>query len=116
MLRAWMIAVLLTLGCALIASAQIVVPGVPTSSEETITVSTTAIGITADLCGPNNANGALLFVVTNGLYMSLNGRTVTPDSSDFALNAGDWFFVRPARMARFIRQSADTNLKVQCLE
>jgi len=97
------------------AGAQIATPGVPTSSEESLTVSTTALGVTADLCGDGNRDGALFYVVDNGVYLSLHSPTATPDSNDFALNAGDFAYVRPASKARSIRQSADTNVKVQCV-
>ena len=97
-------------------AAQMYIPGVPTSSEETLTVSTTAVGITANLCGAGNLGGAWIYVTNNGVYMSLHGATATPDSGDFPLNSGDWFYLRPARNARFIRQSADTDVKIQCVE
>ena len=98
------------------AEAQIFIPGTPTTGEETLSVSTTALGITADLCGTNNTKGALIGVLDDGVYMSLHSSTATPDSGDFALNAGDYAFVRPASKARFIRQSADSNVKIQCIE
>ena len=90
-----------------------------TSSEETISVSTTTVGVTADLCGTGNRGGAYLQVLTNGVYLALHSQTATADSGDFRLDAttsGPVLWVKPANKIRMIRQSADSNVKVQCTE
>lgn len=90
-----------------------------TSSEETISVSTSAVGVTANLCGTDNTGGAWVQVITNGIYFTLNSATATPDSSDFTLNAGTTgpqFWVKPASKLRMLRQSADSNVKISCTD
>lgn len=89
-----------------------------TSGEETISVSTSAVGVTADLCGAGNRGGAYLQVLTNGVYLALVGGA-TPDSGDFRLDAttsGPVLWVKPASKIRMIRISADSNVKIQCTE
>lgn len=90
-----------------------------TTAEETISVSTTALGVTADLCGTGNRGGAWVQVLTNGIYFTLNSDSATPDSGDFTLNAGTsgpQFHVKPASKLRMIRQSADSNVKISCTD
>lgn len=100
------------------AEAQLFIPGVPTSSEETVTVGSSAVGPTASLCGPgNNQGGALVQVTTAGMYATFNGPTVTPDSNDFRFYAGDTFYIRPLRMLRMLRiTSTSANVKIQCVD
>lgn len=89
-----------------------------TSSEETITVSTTAIGVTADLCDTGNRGGAYLQVTTNAIYLALNVGA-TPDSNDFRISSGTTgpqIWVKPASRIRMLRQSADSIVKIQCSE
>ena len=90
-----------------------------TSAEETISVSNTAIGITANLCGTNNTGGAYVQVLSNGIYASFHSATATPDSGDFIINAGTTgpqFWVKPASKLRMIRQSSDSSVKVSCTD
>lgn len=90
-----------------------------TSSEETITVSTTTVGITADLCDTGNRGGAWVQVLTNGIYFSTNDPNKTVDSGDFTLNSGTTgpqFHIKPARLLRMIRQSADSSVKITCTD
>ena len=90
-----------------------------TNAEETITVSTTAIGVTADLCGTSNTGGAYVQVTTNAIYFTVHSPTATPDSNDFRMNAGTTgpqFWVKPASKLRMLRQSADSLVKVSCSE
>lgn len=90
-----------------------------TSSEETIAVAGTAVGITADLCGASNTGGAWIQVLSNGIYFSANSATATPDSGDFTLNAGTTgpqFWIKPASKLRMIQQSAESNVKVTCTD
>ena len=109
-----LVALLLVLACASPASPQQL-----TSGEETITVSTTVIGITADTCETGNRGGAYVQVLTNGIYLCLHSTGCTADSGDFRLDAGTQgpqFWVKPASKLRMLRQSADSSVKVQCTE
>lgn len=115
----WRVWVAALLGCVLLSAAPlaaITIPGAPTSSEETITVSSTALGITADLCGTDNSGGVLIQLVSGDIYVSLHSATATPDSNDFDLAAGDYLYVKPAWKLRMIRQTADSTVKAQCFE
>jgi len=94
----------------------VVAYGSPTSSEETITVSSAAIGITANLCGPGNEKGALCQVLDESVYVTFNGPLKTPDSGDFLFAAGTIFYVRVANRVRFLRVTADARVKVQAME
>lgn len=90
-----------------------------TSAEETITVSTTTVGVTADLCGTGNRGGAWVQVLSNGIYYAVNDPNKTVDSGDFTLNSGTTgpqFHIKPASKLRMIRQSADSNVKIQCTD
>ena len=89
-----------------------------TNGEETISVSSTTIGVTADLCETGNRGGAYVQVVTNGVYLCLNVGC-TADSGDFRMDAttgGPSLWVKPASRIRMIRQSADSNVKIQCTD
>ncbi len=84
-------------------------------AEETITVSTAAIGITSTLClERGRQTPALLEVLTNAIYFTLNSPTATPDSSDHAAPVGTVISVNKANYVRMIRQSADSSVKVTC--
>ena len=90
-----------------------------TSGEETITVSSTTLGVTANLCGAGNTGGAYIQVLTNAVYLALHSPSATADSGDFAISAGTGgpqFWMKPASRIRMIRQSADSSVKVQCTE
>lgn len=90
-----------------------------TSAEETITVSTTTVGVTADLCEAGNRGGAYVQVLSNGIYFSVNSATKVVDSGDFTLNSGTTgpqFWIKPANRLRMIRQSADSSVKISCTE
>lgn len=90
-----------------------------TSSEETITVAASAIGVTADLCGSSNTGGAWVQVIAGAIYFSLHSSTATPDSGDFALSiggGGPQFWVKPASKLRMIQQTASSTVKVQCTD
>jgi hypothetical protein len=94
----------------------IVAYGSPTASEETLVVSSSAIGITADLCGDGNETGALCQVLDQSVYVTFNGPLKTPDSGDFLFTAGTIFYVRVANRVRFIRVTTDARVKVQAME
>ena len=93
-----------------------VVNGSPTSSHEAITVSSSAIGITANLCGSGNKNIALVQVLTNDVYASFYSASATPGSSDFKLTAGTFVVIQPANRLRMIRVTSDATAVVQCYE
>jgi hypothetical protein len=99
------------------ASAQ-VIGGVPMSGEETITVSSSAIGVTANLCGGGNMNGAMGQVTSSaGIYAAFHSTSATPDSGDFVFAQYDVFFVKPANQLRMIRSSgSDATVKIQCVK
>jgi len=97
-------------------SGSVNVRGTPTSGHEVITVSTTAIGITADLCGVGNQGTALIGVVGNSIYASLYSPTATPAIGDFTLTPGTFLAVTPARNLRMIRVSSNATVTVQCFE
>ena len=115
-MRRWLI------GLVLLAVALVATPADAqqlTNAEETITVSTTAVGVTADLCAAGNRGGAYVQVLSNAIYLALHSTAATPDSGDFAVNAGTagpQFWVKPASKIRMIRQSADSSVKIQCTE
>lgn len=112
MLRLLIVALLLALGVAT-AHAQSL-----TNGEETISVSTTTVGVTADLCGTGNRGGVYFQVLTNGVYISFVAGA-TADSGDFrydATTSGPVTWIKPASRLRMIRQSADSNVKIQCTE
>ncbi len=110
------VATLALLLVAVPAVGQILVTFTPTSSEETITVSTAAIGVTADLCESGNVGGAIVSVNTNGIYFSIHSSAATPDSGDFKADAVYVFYIKPANKLRMIRQSQDSAVKVQCVQ
>ena len=90
-----------------------------TSGEETISVSSSAVGVTANLCGTDNTGGAYIQVLSNGIYFTVHSATATPDSGDYTLNSGTTgpqFWIKPASKLRMIRQSSDSNVKVSCTE
>ena len=93
----------------------------PNSSEETITVSTAAIGVTSTVC--KDAGGsrqpAIVQVKSQSIYFSLHSATATPDSGDFKANDGDFFRFSKTEIAklRMIRSgSSDATVKVQCYD
>ena len=91
----------------------------PTSQEETITVSNSAIGITASICTKTGGNGrtkALMQVKTEPIYFSVHSASATPDSGDFKANDGDMFTLSQTEVAklRMIRVGSDASVKVQC--
>ena len=88
------------------------------NGEETISVSSTTVGVTTDLCGTGNTDGAYIQVLTNGIYLCLNVGC-TADSGDFRIDAGvagPQLWVKPASRIRMIRVSSDSNVKVACTE
>ena len=90
-----------------------------TSSEETITVSTTTVGVTANTCETGNRGGAYVQVLSNGIYLCLQSAACVADSGDFTINAGTagpQLWVKPASKIRMIRQTADSSVKIQCSE
>lgn len=114
-----LIRVVFLVGGLLIASVMAVDAQNLTSSEETITVSTTTLGVTADTCDTGNRGGAYLQVLTNGIYLALQSATATADSGDFRLDAGTegpQLWVKPASRIRMIRQTADSSVKIQCTD
>ncbi len=87
---------------------------VPTSSATSVSVSSTAVGITA--CGSGlTETPALVQVQTNGIYFVVNSATATPVATDFVAVASDVIFLRKPSLFRAIRQAADATLKVQCV-
>ena len=90
----------------------------PTSAEETITVSSSAIGITTSVCTDGTKRQkAMIQVKSNGIYFSLHSSTATPDSGDFEAVAGDLFKLSEKEVSklRMIRSGgADATVKVQC--
>jgi len=92
------------------------IDGIP-YAEETITVSSSAVGITANLCTQNGVvNQALMQVKTNGIYFTLHSATATPDANDYEAAAGTYLEVtRPDRF-RAIRQTADAAVKITCFQ
>lgn len=92
------------------AEAQLV-QGIP-FAEETITVSTTSVGFTANLCG--NGSG-LIQVLTNSIRIRLDSATATVDSSDYLLETKNWFAVKHPSRVRMIREGgADATVKITC--
>ena len=93
---------------------MIEVPGYLTDEEETITVSSTALGPTNDTFGGTcNPGGVFVMVLSNSIYLSLHGPTATPDADDFVAYTGDVFAVWPASKLRMIRNGSDSCVKLQ---
>lgn len=117
----------LALGLALLAApawGQGLIQGQP-ADEETITVSTSAIGVTSTVCRANVGDatssrvGAMLQVKGNGIFYSLHSATATPDSGDFDGNPGDYLILNgpSVNKLRMIRSgAADATVKVQCFQ
>jgi hypothetical protein len=85
------------------------VTGIP-FAEETVTVSTTAIGTT--VCG---TSPALIQVKSNGIYFTLHSATATPDADDYEASAGDFIEVdHPSRFRAIRSGAADAKIKVTC--
>ena len=92
------------------------IQGVPTSSEETLTVSSTTSTVTADLAGAGNIHGVLVQVLTGSIYYSLHGAG-TPDSGDFYAAQYDFIAISPANKLRMLRATGtDATVKVQAFE
>ncbi len=84
-------------------------------AEETLTVSSSALSITATLClVRGRQTPALIEVLTESIYFTLDSPTATPDSSDYAAPLGTVISVNKANQIRMIRQSADALVKVTC--
>jgi len=94
----------------------VIVSGRPTSGHEQLTVSTAAIGITANLCGAGNRGTALIGVTADQVYASMYSATATPAATDFTLNPGTFMAVTPARNLRMIRVTSNAKVTVQCFE
>lgn len=91
----------------------------PTSSEETITVSSSAIGVSTNVCTDGtNRKPAVIQVKGNDIYFTLHSSSATPDSGDFAGTAGVILRLSGPEVAklRMIRQSSDATVKVQCYD
>lgn len=89
-------------------------------AEETLTVSTTTVGITDGLCNAfgstGNPHAALLQVKDQPIYYSLTGKA-TVDSGDFDGLDGDIVEVKPASRFRAIRAGAtDATVKIVCYQ
>lgn len=86
-------------------------------AEETITVSSSAIGVTAGLCTLSGVvNPALVQVKTNPVYFTLHSATATPDSGDYEAAAGTIIEVQRPDRLRMIRQTSDAYAKVTCFQ
>jgi hypothetical protein len=87
-------------------------------AEETITVSNSAVGLTAGLCTQSGVvNPALLQVKTNPIYFTLNSATATPDSGDYEAAAGTFMEVqRPDRWRAIRSGGADASVKATCFQ
>ncbi len=84
-------------------------------AEETITVGATATGITATLCTERGRQTpALLEVLTNAIYFTLDSPSATPDSGDYTAALGTVISVERANYLRMIRQTSDSSVKVTC--
>lgn len=94
----------------------LVVPYTPTGSKEVIVVSSSAIGITANLCGFGNQRGALCQVLDAAIYVTFTGPTTTPGAGDFEMAAGTFFFDDCANRLRFKRVTTDARVVVQAME
>lgn len=103
---------------------QGLVAGAP-SDEETITVSSSAIGITSTLCRANAGDAtstrvnAMLQVKANGIYFSLHSASATPDAGDFEAVPGDTLILNgpSVNKLRMIRSGgADATVHVQCFQ
>lgn len=90
------------------AAAQLVA-GVPFKAE-TVTVSTTSVGFTADFCG---SGSGLIQVLTNAIFIRLDGPAAT--NADYKLSASDWFAVKhPDRVEMLRDGSTDANVRLTC--
>ena len=110
----------------LVIAATMGVPGVgntleyiaPTSSEETITVSTLPLGITSSVCidASGRRQPAIIQVNADAIYFSLHSSSATPDSGDFKAAVGTTIKLSPleVRKLRMIRVTTDASVKVQC--
>ncbi len=113
---------LLLLAYALVAvghaEAQVFVNGQPmVDAQETKTVSSTTVGVTANLCGPGNAAGVVGQVLSAaGIYAAVHNTAATADSGDFTFAQYDVFFVKPASLLRMIRITTDATVKLQCVK
>jgi hypothetical protein len=106
------LALLLSLWVQAAHAQALAVPGAPTEDEATLTVSTTAVGLTC-----TRGTRALLRVNTNGIYYSLHGVAVTPDSGDFEAAAGTYLLVDALPLFRMVRSgAADASVKKQCFQ
>jgi len=84
-------------------------------AEETLIVSSSALSITSTLCVVRGRQTpALLEVLSNAIYFTLNSPTATPDSGDYAAPVGTVISVERANYIRMIRQSVDSSVKVTC--
>jgi hypothetical protein len=92
------------------------IDGIP-YAEETITVSSSAVGLTAGLCTQSGVvNPALVQVKTNAIYFTLHSATATPDSGDYEAAAGTYLEVQRPDRLRMIRQTSDAAVKVTCFQ
>lgn len=89
--------------------------GVPVR-EETLAVSTSAVGITSAVCGDSAPGKALLQVQGNQIYYRLDLGGATPDSGDYLGSVGDIIEVDYPGKFRAIRVAADATVKVTCFE
>lgn len=87
------------------------IDGTPTTREESLTVSGTAVAITACTGGES----ALVQVKTNSVYFTFRGN-VDPDSNDFLGEAGTIIEVDRPLLFKAIAVTDDAQLKVQCFE
>jgi len=118
---------LLALGLALLAApayGQGLIQGTP-ADEETITVSSAAIGVTSTVCRANVGDatsarvGAMIQVKGTAIFFALHSAAATPDAGDFDGNPGDILILTgPAvNKLRMIRATAvDATAKVQCFQ
>ena len=84
-------------------------------AEETLTVSTVALGITSTLCVVRGQQTpALLEVKTNSIFYTLDDPAATPDSGDYEASAGTIISTAKANYIRMIRQTSDSSVKVTC--
>lgn len=85
------------------------IDGVPTAQHETLTVSTAAVTLPANLYGPSNSGGVLFQVLTGSINYSFQFNC-TPTTTDFIASAGDFVAVRPARAFSMVRNGGTNAL------